>query len=93
MTAEQLLLSGITAVTTALMFVANILWKRSEQCEADRISLRQEIENVKTDNGELRGFKKAVDRCPLQGCTFADGRPARHTSKVSTWHKDKPETA
>lgn len=90
---EQLLLAGITAVTSALIFVVKVLWSRSEQCETDRISLRQEIEDVKTANGVLKGFREAVDRCPMQGCSFADGRPSRHTAKISTWHQDKPHTA
>jgi hypothetical protein len=92
MSVEQLLLTAISGLTSALLFVVRILWKRSEQCETDRVSLRQEIEDVKTVNGEYRGFNEAVRRCPVKDCSFADARPVRHTSKVSTWHgKPAPE--
>jgi hypothetical protein len=71
MTVEQVLLSGIGAVTAALVFVCKILWNRSEGCEADRRALRQEIEDVKTNNGQLSGFTQAVGACDKQGCGLA----------------------
>ena len=81
MTPEQLLLSAITALTSALLFVCKELWRRSNQCEADRVALRQEIEDVKTTNGELHGFMEAVKRCPVEGCGLREGHPVRHTTQ------------
>lgn len=90
MTVEQILLTGISAVTTALIAVVKILWSRSEQCEKDRRDLRQEIEDVKTLNGELTGFQKAVNRCPQPACTFRDEPgPARH-APGSKWQQTEP---
>lgn len=71
MTAEQILMSGITAVTGALVFIAKELWERSEQCESDRKELRQEIENVKTKHGEYHGLLTAVGSCGKSACQFA----------------------
>ena len=80
MTVEQILLTGISAVTSALLFVVKILWHRSEQCESDRRDLRQEIEDVKTHNGELRGYLEAVGACDKKDCTFARRPlPSRHS--------------
>jgi hypothetical protein len=71
MNVEQILLTGISAVTSALLFVVRILWRRSEECESDRRDLRQEIEDVKTHNGELRGYLDAVGACDKKDCVFA----------------------
>jgi hypothetical protein len=71
MNVEQILLTGISAVTSALLFVVKILWRRSEDCEVDRRDLRQEIEDVKTHNGELRGYLEAVGACNKQDCVFS----------------------
>src|SRR5262249_30751199 len=70
MTVEQALLTGISAVTSALLFVVRILWHRSEECESDRRDLLQEIEDVKTHNGELRGYLEAVGSCDKKDCSF-----------------------
>lgn len=80
MTPEQLLLSALTAVTSALLYVVKELWSKAKECESDRKELRQLVEDVKTVNGELRGYLQAVGACSTTGCTFA--RPARHTGKV-----------
>jgi hypothetical protein len=71
MNVEQILLTGISAVTSALLFVVKILWRRSEDCEVDRRDLRQEIEDVKTHNGELRGYLEAVGACNKKDCVFS----------------------
>lgn len=80
MTPEQLLLTALSAVTTALLWVVKELWRKSIECESDRHELRQLVEDVKTTNGELRGYLQAVGACPQKDCAFA--RPARHTGKV-----------
>ena len=90
MTSEQLLLSAVTALTSALCFVVKELWRRSNQCERDRIALRQEIEDVKTSNGEMHGFLEGVKRCPVEGCGFREGHPARHTQRGPSALSAKP---
>jgi hypothetical protein len=71
MTTEQLLITGIGAVTSALMYVCKILWDDKKECKADRIALRQEIEDVKTKSGVLGGFTSAVGVCDKEGCKLA----------------------
>ena len=70
MTTEQVLLSGISAVTTALCVFARILWLRSDQCEKDRKEMGTQIavlkEAIGLANGTLNGFK----RCPADACPF-----------------------
>lgn len=86
MDAEQYLLAALTSVTGALLFVAKILWKRSEDCETDRRALRQEIEDVKTNNGRLEGFHSAVAACPVRGCTLRQvARPSRYSHPEAEW--------
>ena len=70
MTPEQLLLSAITGVTSALVYVCRLLWNRSEQCEKDRTELRDEIEILKGEHGESTGELKSFRRCPSQVCPF-----------------------
>lgn len=70
MTIEQLLLSALSAVTSALVYVARLLWIKSEQCEADRVALRREIEALKGEHGEAVGTLKAFEKCPQHACPF-----------------------
>jgi hypothetical protein len=78
MDVEQYLLTAISAVTGALVFVVKILWSDMRECRRDRSALWQRLEDMKTHNGELRGFLEAVGLCRQTDCQFA--RPARHTS-------------
>lgn len=70
MSAEQILLAGLTAVTTALVVLWGLLWQRSEKCEADRISLRLEIEDIKSKHGKATGELGMFERCQSQSCPF-----------------------
>lgn len=70
MTIEQILIGGIGAVTTALVFLFNLLWQRSEECEKDRRALRDEIEEVKAAAGVSTGTLKAFEKCPEKSCPF-----------------------
>lgn len=72
MTLENALLTAISAVTGALCFLAKVLWQRSEQCEADRKELRNEIEKVKTQAGENHGMLLAYKMCPGKPCPFKE---------------------
>jgi hypothetical protein len=70
MTSEQLLLTALSAVTSALCFVAKLLWDRSVQCEVDRREMREEIEVLKEAKGLADGTLKAFEKCPAQPCPF-----------------------
>lgn len=70
MTLEQALIAAIGSVTTALVWVAKLLWGKSEQCEKDRHELRKEINRMKGDHGIAVGTLKAYEKCPAQSCPF-----------------------
>lgn len=70
MSIEALLLSALSAVTSALVFVVKLLWDRSVQCEKDRVELRDEIEALKEAKGLSDGTLKAFERCPAPTCPF-----------------------
>lgn len=70
MTLEQALIAAIGSVTTALVWVAKLLWAKSEQCERDRHELRKEINRMKGDHGIAVGTLKAYEKCPAQPCPF-----------------------
>jgi hypothetical protein len=70
MSIEALLLSALSAVTGALVFVVKLLWARSEQCEKDRVELREEIEHLKETKGMAEGTLKAFGMCPAAACPF-----------------------
>ena len=55
MNPEQLLLGGLSAVTTALCFVAKLLWKEAQDCKRDRIALRKEVEDLRATSGRAQG--------------------------------------
>lgn len=74
MTLETALLAAIGSVTSALVITVKILWARSEQCEKDRIELREEIEEVKETAGEHHGRLLAYEMCPTQACPFKGDR-------------------
>lgn len=42
----NILLAGISAVTAGLCWVVNALWKKSEECEADRRDLRRQLVDI-----------------------------------------------
>ena len=65
MTLEQALIAAIGSVTTALVWVAKLLWGKSEQCERDRNELRKEINKMKGDHGLAVGTLKAYEKCHI----------------------------
>lgn len=72
MTLESALIAAVGSVTGALVFVARILWTRSEYCEEDRRVLRGEIEKLKAEHGVATGQLGIIRRCPEQTCPFRD---------------------
>lgn len=79
MTLEAALMTAIASVTGALVIVAKLLWKRSEDCESDRLYLREQIEEVKQIAGEHKGRVIAYEMCPTQTCPF---KGERHHAKL-----------
>ena len=74
MTLEAALFSALSAVTAALVFISKLLWSEVKDCKTDRLQLREEIETVKEEVGELRGTQKAYRACPAPACPF---KPAK----------------
>jgi hypothetical protein len=70
MSLEQALIAAIGSVTTALVWVAKLLWGKSEQCERDRNEMRKEINKMKGDHGLAVGTLKAYEKCPAESCPF-----------------------
>lgn len=67
---ETILISGISAVTSALVAVVAKLWQRSEKCESDRIEMREKLEHLISARSHAEGLLEAVENCPAQGCPF-----------------------
>ncbi len=72
MTLEQALLAALSVVTGALVYVAKILWAMAIKCESDRYELREEVEQLKSDNGLANGTLISFKRCPANTCPFRD---------------------
>ena len=83
MDVQEILLGGIGAVTGALVWSVKILFKKSEDCEIDRVALRKEIEAVKTANGIAAGELKAFNLCPGPACPF---KQPVSTLRIQTSH-------
>lgn len=64
MSLETALLTAIGSVTSCLVVVVKLLWRKSEECESDRKQLRKEIEKLKQENGMSAGKIKAFESCP-----------------------------
>lgn len=64
MTLENALLTAIGSVTSCLVVVVKLLWRKSEECERDRRALRLEIETLKSENGLAVGKLQAFNSCP-----------------------------
>ena len=79
MTIESVLLSGVSAVTAGLVYVANLLWQRANQCEADRYETRKaynllqiQVGDLKRDVGKLEGELISYRNCYAVTCPFKD---------------------
>lgn len=75
MTLEQALMSALSVVTSALLVVVRILWKRSEKCETDRYELRRDIEDIKVKYGHASGQLEMYHRCTVEECPFRPTSP------------------
>ena len=63
-----MLLAALSAVTSALVFIARILWKRSELCEQDRRELYKDIINIRQELGKTQGSLAAIQSCHVDEC-------------------------
>lgn len=77
MTFEQSLITAVSAVTGALVFLFGLLWREAQECKVDRRYLRKRIEKLERDHGYAAGQLTAVDKCPVDDCPFA-GQRTRH---------------
>jgi len=68
MTPENMLLTALSAVTSALVFVARILWRRSETCEQDRRALYDAMLQIKQELGKTQGALNAIQSCHIADC-------------------------
>lgn len=68
MTPENMLLTALSAVTSALVFVARILWRRSETCEQDRRALYESMLQIKQELGKTQGALSAIQSCHVADC-------------------------
>jgi hypothetical protein len=75
MTLESALFAALSAVTGALIYVCKLLWEEVKDCKTDRVALRDEIEKVREQVGELRGEQKAYHSCPSTSCPFKSFKP------------------
>jgi hypothetical protein len=71
MTAEQLLLSALSAVSGGLCFLFKIIWERSKQCEDWRAEKEPLIAEMAERLGLAQGAAKLVNACRMDGCPFA----------------------
>lgn len=76
MTPEQLLLAGLTFVTTTsgtvLSVVVRQLWARVRRTEADLIALRADYDKLLNEHGIATGTLSLYRRCRAPACPFAD---------------------
>lgn len=70
MTPEQLLLTAVSTVTAALVFVCNLLWKEAEACKTERIEMRKELGSVHNEIAHRNGRLEAYQLCPNTACPF-----------------------
>ena len=75
MTLQNILLGGITFLTTALAVVAKKLWEqvedlkaKSDECIRDRVDLHRKIEGLEAARGIAEGQLQAIGRCRHEEC-------------------------
>ena len=68
MTIQNVLLGGISAVTTALVWVAKILWEQSKECARDRAELHKKVAELESARGEAVGQLHAIGKCAQTDC-------------------------
>jgi hypothetical protein len=89
MTLEQIFLSAIGAVTTALCFLFNIIRLRSEACEKWRAEKEPIIAEMAKQLGIAEGVATFVNACKTKGCPFA-GKLDTSVSLSPKPPKEKP---
>jgi hypothetical protein len=75
MDAEELLLTGLSVVTSALCFAFKKLWERSQQCEDWRKEKEPILMRMEKMLGLAEGTLSLVDTCHVQNCPFAGKMP------------------
>lgn len=75
MTLESALITGIGAVTAALVAVVKLLWARSVKCEEQHDLAREQIAQLKEAVGLAEGSNLAFQKCPEPRCPFKAPSP------------------
>lgn len=71
MTLEAAAIAALGAVTTALCFMFQLLWKRSQDCESWRNEKEPLIEQMAQQLGIHTGITRMVNSCQIKGCPYA----------------------
>lgn len=71
MTLETAAIAALGAVTTALCFMFQLLWKRSQECENWRNEKEPLIEQMAQQLGIHSSIARMVNSCHVKGCPYA----------------------
>lgn len=86
MTLESAAIAALSAVTMALCFLFQLLWKRSQDCEQWRKDKEPLIEEMAQQLGIHSGITRMVNTCDVKDCPYA-GRLTVETFSIQ--HKPK----
>ena len=71
MTPESAAFAALSAVTGALCFLFQLLWKRSQDCEKWREEKEPLINQMAQELGIHSGITRMVNTCHIKGCPYA----------------------
>jgi hypothetical protein len=90
MTLESAAIAALGTVTTALCFLFQLLWKRSQECEQWRKDKEPIIEEMAQQLGIHHGITRMVNACEVKNCPYA-GKLSVETFSVQREPKNKHE--
>lgn len=91
MTLESAAIAALGTVTTALCFLFQLLWKRSQECEQWRKNKEPLIEEMAQQLGIHSGITRMVNECEVENCPYR-GKLAAETFSVQRKRKNKHES-
>lgn len=92
MTLESAAIAALGTVTTALCFLFQLLWKRSQECEQWRKEKEPLIEEMAQQLGIHSGITRMVNACEVKNCPYA-GKLAVETFSVQHNTRNSNERA
>lgn len=90
MTIESAAIAALGAVTGALCFLFQLLWKRSQECEQWRKDKEPLIEEMAQQLGIHSGITRMVNTCDIENCPYA-GKLAVETFSLQRKPKNQNE--